>query len=28
LTQEEIQSIPYKWFVVEVLNPFADYLAI
>jgi hypothetical protein len=28
LTQEEIQTIPYKWFVVEVLNPFADYLAI
>jgi len=28
LTQEEIQSVPYKWFVVEVLNPFADYLAI
>jgi len=28
LTQEEIQAIPYKWFIVEVLNPFADYLAI
>ncbi len=28
LTQEEISTIPYKWFVVEVLNPFADYLAI
>jgi len=28
LTQEEIANIPYKWFVVEVLDPFADYLAI
>ncbi len=28
LSQEEISTIPYKWFVVEVLNPFADYLAI
>ena len=28
LTQEEISQIPYKWFVVEVLDPFADYLAI
>jgi len=28
LTHEEISQIPYKWFVVEVLNPFADYLAI